>query len=62
MTDHEFKDAAPSEAGAEDDPQEPDSRQGTRRDVSKPEGDFNDDADRRPREAYPSDRKDRLRS
>lgn len=61
MTDHEFKDAALSDAGPEDDPQEPDSRQGTRRDVSKPEGDYNDGADRRPQEADASDRKDRPR-
>ena len=58
MTDHVVKDAAPSDAGAEDDPQEPDSRQGTRRDVSKPEGDYNDGADPRRQDADASHRKD----
>ncbi len=61
MTDHEFKDAAPSEAPAEEDPQEPDPQQGRRRDVSKPEGDFNDGVDRQSQEADASDRKDRPR-
>jgi hypothetical protein len=58
MSDHVVKDAAPSDAEAEDDPQEPDCRQGTRRDVSKPEGDYKDSANPRRQDADTSHRKD----